>query len=262
MDTQKAHQRLHALIATVWRSGQNRLIPATPTQPALAFEPLEGRMTLSTAGADTTSPTTPVFMTQNTRTQTAPSAPTSLSASDGQYATMIRVTWSPVPAATSYEVWRSEKNSPATARHVATVQETTYENTTVESCKAYFYWVKAINSAGTSNYSQSDVGYRTCPLVLPSVPRIPGTPQGVVASAGMFTKHVTVTWSSVPDAASYEIWRSNTTDLASAAKQADVTTNAYEDTTVRPIRQYFYWVRAKNSAGLGGFSDRVTGWKA
>jgi fibronectin type 3 domain-containing protein len=262
MDTQSAHQRLHALIVGFQRSAQERLIPPTTAEVGFAFEALEGRMTLSAMGVESASPQPAVFMAHTPRGESVLAAPAGVTASDGEYATMIRVKWTAVPGATSYEVWRSETNKPATAERVATVKETVYENTAVEPCRTYFYWVKAKNDAGESRFSVGDVGYRTCPLVLPSVLSVPGTPEGVVASAGMFSTQVSVTWSPVKNAASYEVWRGTTTDHASAVKQSEVTANVYDDTGVRPMRQYFYWVRAKNSGGVGGFSAGVSGWKA
>ena len=98
-------------------------------------------------------------------------APTSVAASDGDHIDCVRVSWSAVPSATAYEVWRSTTSLPADAECVAAdVADTTCDDTTAVAWTPYTYWVKARNDDGTSGVNASDTGYRSSPPEMVVVP--------------------------------------------------------------------------------------------
>ncbi|MGA2172022.1 MAG: S8 family serine peptidase [Sedimentisphaerales bacterium] len=88
----------------------------------------------------------------------APSPPTSVSASDGTYADKVRVTWDSVSGATSYEVWRSTDSSSSSASKLGNYTSP-FDDSSVTPGTTYYYWVKARNSCGPSDFSSSDSGY-------------------------------------------------------------------------------------------------------
>lgn len=92
-------------------------------------------------------------------TPTVPGAPTNVSASDGAYEDKVRIDWSAVTNATSYEVYRSDSSSGGGTR-IGQPSTTTFEDTTVSTGVAHYYSIKACNSAGCGAFSLVDDGYR------------------------------------------------------------------------------------------------------
>jgi hypothetical protein len=81
-----------------------------------------------------------------------PDAPTNVLASDGTFTDKVQVTWTVSDGATSYEVYRADteggiktlKGSP---------ESNSFDDTTAIAPIVYYYWVKAKNDSGTSNFS-------------------------------------------------------------------------------------------------------------
>jgi hypothetical protein len=92
----------------------------------------------------------------------------------------------------------------------------------------------------------------------------PAAPTGLTASAGTFSDGVHLAWTAVAGATAYEVWRSTTNSSASATKvsTADVTVSNFIDTTGTPGTTYYYFVKAKNAAGTGGYSASASGSRA
>lgn len=87
-------------------------------------------------------------------------APSGVSASDGTYSNLVRITWSTVTNALYYELWRNTSNNSASASVLAqTTYSVTYDDATVTAGVSYCYWIKAKNAQATSAFSDSDSGY-------------------------------------------------------------------------------------------------------
>ncbi len=110
-----------------------------------------------------TGSSTPVQLA--TGAMTVPVAPGNVSAGDGSTAGAVRVSWSPSAGASSYEVWRNTANAPGGAVKVGEVRRRTlhYDNTAIVGT-TYYYWVKAVNSGGSSGFSSVDSGYSKAPV--------------------------------------------------------------------------------------------------
>ena len=86
----------------------------------------------------------------------APSAPTNVQASTG-YADHILVSWTAAANATSYQVWSSQTDDSSTATLLAdNVTGSTYSDTTATGTT--YYWIKAVNTVGTSDFSAAATG--------------------------------------------------------------------------------------------------------
>ncbi len=89
-----------------------------------------------------------------------PAIPANLAASDGTVFGAVNVTWDAAARATHYHVFRNATNdlSGATNPFGNVGEGTLVDNTIVGGC-GYWYWVRAVNNAGTSDFSNADSGY-------------------------------------------------------------------------------------------------------
>lgn len=126
--------------------------------------------------------------------------PSGVTATDGDLSDMVRVSWSPVSGAQSYQVYRSVTDDPATAAPVSPLLIlTAYDDTDTafpelvpgKGCFGedtivytyYYYWVKTQSRCGESALSLSDRGHRGSAAnaarklrqaILPSAHPVPG----------------------------------------------------------------------------------------
>ncbi len=92
-------------------------------------------------------------------------APTNVQASDGTFSDKVRVTWNLVAYAATYHVRRNTTNDFSTSTTVAaSVSGTTCDDTTAVSLQTYYYWVRAENGFGYSQFAGPDTGYRSTPV--------------------------------------------------------------------------------------------------
>ena len=174
----------------------------------------------------------------------APAAPTvTMTYSDGG---KPKLTWSAVSGAASYRVYRSESRGTGYSL-LGTTTSTSYVNTGAAVGKTYYYRVKAVNSAGTSAYSNIVSGTARTPA--PAAPVLKG---GTSSASGK----PQLTWAAVDGAAKYDVYRSNRADgtfskVGSTDKTTYVNTGAVKGVT------YFYKIRAVGASGASGFSNTV-----
>lgn len=161
---------------------------------------------------------------------TAPAVPTGISATSTTNSVTIQ--WSSVQGATSYDVMF--------AGQTYRVSSTSKTITGLAHSTTYHYSVRANNSSGSSSYSMSKAV--TTQLGMPSAPTI------VTASSTADT--VTVSWSAVAGAASYDVLFNGTV--------YNVTSLSKTITGLIPSTNYNYCVRAKNSVGTSAYSTTKT----
>jgi hypothetical protein len=88
-------------------------------------------------------------------------APAAVSASDGVYTDKVAVAWSAVAAASEYEVWRAPTNHSSLATRFAVLVATQYDDVAAAQSPgvSFYYWIKARNTAATSDFSIAASGY-------------------------------------------------------------------------------------------------------
>jgi hypothetical protein len=92
---------------------------------------------------------------------TPPSPPADVSASDGTYTNKVRVHWTASSGATYYKVFRNTSNSHSGETELtSSAPASPYDDFSAVPGTTYWYWVKACNSAGCSDYSIHNTGYR------------------------------------------------------------------------------------------------------
>ena len=170
-----------------------------------------------------------------------PLAPASLSAINGD--TQVALSWTPAVNSGGYNVNRSDTHlGPYT--QVGTLAGTNFTDTTVVNGNTYYYVVVATNSLGNSPNSPEAVG-KPNPLVV-----------NIVAVGG--TNQITLTWDSLPSAASYTVRRSGTAAGPTTDIATGVIGTTYVDTTAANGTRYFYRIEAAiTGGGVSGLSAQV-----
>ncbi len=170
--------------------------------------------------------------------QGAVSIPSGVLASDGDYEDKVIISWNPSANATYYQVFRNTSDT-TTGASTLTDNHTVspYNDTTAVAGTLYYYWVKACNGSGCSDYSQFDSGYRAASVLTP--------PTGVDASDGTYNDKVRISWNTSAGANHYEVYR-NTTNSTDSANQLinDQLESPYDDSTAIVDAEYYYWVIA------------------
>jgi cytochrome c peroxidase len=92
--------------------------------------------------------------------QTSLSAPTGVTASDGNYANKIGIIWNAARGATVYRIFRNTTNDANGATDVGTTAANYFFDTSAAAGQQFFYWVRAENGANVSGFSQPDQGLR------------------------------------------------------------------------------------------------------
>jgi len=180
-----------------------------------------------------------------------PSPPTGVSGSDGSYTDKVQVSWTSSSGATSYQVYRNTSNSSAGATQIGTPSASPYDDTTATVGTTYYYFVKACNTAGCSDFSAADSGYRAL-----------SPPTGVTASDGTYTDKVRVSWAASTGATSYQVYRNTANASAGATQIGAPAASPYDDTSATPASIWYYFVKACNGAVCSDFSTSDSGYRS
>lgn len=191
-----------------------------------------------------------------TRTVRQLAQPTNVSATDGVYPDMVRVTWASVDGATGYEIQRATgQNAPYSK--IGQTTDTTFNDTDVTLGIVYWYRVRARAAGEFGPRSEPASGYpEEADLQAPSAPT------SISATRGDHTNKVVVSWDAMEFATSYEVYRKD--DQEDSYKQVGTSSGtSYDDTNVSPGSTYWYRTRACGEAGCSGFSpDEAWGFAA
>ena len=181
--------------------------------------------------------TSQTFTLQFAATQ-LPNAPTGITATVS--GTQIYIIWNSVSNATSYKVYRSSSASGSYSQ-IGSATSNTYLHDSNPLIGYNYYKVKAVNSAGESDYS---------PVASCNYVTVPDAPTNVTATVSGSQIHVS--WGSVSTATSYKVYRSSSAN-GSYTQIGSPTSNNYFD--ANPLTGYnYYKVKAVNSAGESVYS--------
>ena len=158
-----------------------------------------------------------------------------------------KLTWNAVSGATSYRVFRSESRGTGYSL-LGTTTATSYTNTGAAVGKTYYYRVKAVNSVGTSGYSNIVSGKaKTAAPAAPSV-----------TAGNSSTGKPQLTWKAVSGAVKYEVYRS-TRQNSGYSLLGTTTSTSYVNTGASTGTTYYYRVKAVNRNGMAsGYSNIVS----
>ncbi|MDR1786901.1 MAG: fibronectin type III domain-containing protein [Treponema sp.] len=178
---------------------------------------------------------------------TIPAAPTGVTAA-ALSTTSIQVSWTEATGASGYDVYyhTADNSSAATKVSGATSPHT---QSGLASGTRYYVWVKAKNSSGESAFSAG----------ANAVTQLPA-PTGVNATAATASS-ITLSWDSVTNATSYDLYYSSTTTAPSSAGKTSVASTSDTLTGLSAGTTYYIWVKAKNAvatSGLSAYTSRIT----
>ena len=177
----------------------------------------------------------------------APPAPIDLTATAGD--AQIALSWSAVGSATGYIVKRASVSG-GPYLTVASPAGTSFTDTGLTNGSPYFYIVLATNSAGSSSPSAE-----ASATPVSGIPVAPVAPTSLVATPGSL--YITLTWSAVPTATSYQIKRS-TTSGGPYTVIASPNGTSFADTNLTAGTPYYYVATAVNAAGESPPSAEAT----
>ena len=181
---------------------------------------------------------------------TAPLAPTNLlgTASISQ----VALSWTASAGAATYNVYRGTSPGAESASPVATgVTSASYTDSGLANGTTYYYTVTAVNSSGTSGYSNEASATPT------TTGGVPPAPTGLSATPG--NGQVVLSWTASAGASSYNIFRGNSAGgESSVASPSGVTTTSYTVTGLANGKTYYFRISAVNSSGSSGYSNEAS----
>ena len=254
-----------AIPITATAYAKNHFVNWTVTGSATIADTSSASTTLTLTGGHGSTLTLTANFAEDTAATVIPAAPV-ISASDGTYVDRVVVTWKAVPTAGSYEVYRNTAVNATTGADfipLGEVTDTIFEDTSAEFNTVYYYFAKAKNAAGGSEYSAGNSGY---------VSKAPAVPGAVTASDGTYFDKIQVSWANVTGATSYRVFR---TETDTPAPNPALGTNLIGETTalflddfgdkiVPPpgdvAKKYYYWIAAKNANVTSAISNSNSGY--
>ena len=116
----------------------------------------------------------------------------------------------------------------------------------------YYIWIRAVNNAGKSDYSQFEAGTPRIPTVIPNSPEITEIKPG--------NRELKVFWEAVELAAAYEVWIGTNNNSGMAQLYTEITGYRTEAAITGLVNEtvYFVWVKAKNNIGTSSFSNSAS----
>ena len=164
--------------------------------------------------------------------ESAPDAPTGITATEGTATDEVKVNWKAANRAATYAVYRSKTSSVNNKEHLPPdVTTTEFHDTTATPGVDYWYFVNAKNSSGSS---MNNVGVKGWRKLLP--PEVEATKN--------LSDKVEVKWEASAGAKAYRVYRSDTLDGAKNPLSGWQTETKYSDKTAAAGRTYYYYVKA------------------
>ncbi len=186
-------------------------------------------------------------------------APQNFNATDGTITSSVSVSWSAVPYATSYRIYRSSSPTGSTT-YLGATSGTSYTDKKAVTGLTYYYFVKSCNSITCGLQAGPETGYRG--LVPPTIKS---------ASKGTVLTGVQITWKRVAGATSYNVFRTdspvidfsgNTLSATPSQVGTNVTGLSFIDTTAVIGQTYYYWVQSCVNTNCGLVRNQVVpGWR-
>ena len=151
----------------------------------------------------------------------------------------LKVSWKVVPAATSYQIYRStaKDGDYQNIKTINSVGTSSWTDSSVKTGKTYYYKIKTVvktqNGEQTSGFSN-----------VKSAKAVPA--KTTLKAKASDAKNVKLTWSKVKGASGYEIYRSNSKDgkYSKVKTISKGSTTSYKNGKLEKSTTYYYKIRA------------------
>lgn len=151
----------------------------------------------------------------------------------------LKVSWKVVPAAASYQIYRSTKKDGdyQNIKTIDSVGTSSWTDSSVKTGKTYYYKIKVV--VKTQNGNQTS-GFSN----VKSAKAVPA--KTTLKAKASNAKNVKLTWSKVKGANGYEIYRSNSKDgkYSKVKTISKGSTTSYKDGKLKKSTTYYYKIRA------------------
>jgi fibronectin type 3 domain-containing protein len=147
--------------------------------------------------------------------------------------TSIRLSWTAVPGASKYEVYRATSAGGSYSKVSETASQG-YTDTKRTTGKTYYYKVRAYVLEAAKIYGNYSV-----PVSAKPVPSAPTNAKAAKASS----KSIRLTWASVSGATKYEVYRAASTS-GKYSKITATSSTRYTNTGLKSKKTYYYKIRA------------------
>lgn len=155
------------------------------------------------------------------------------------------ISWTSVPFATQYEIYRSATGADKSYRIIRRTALLNYTDTTAASGTTYYYVVRAIQGTSPNIFRG-----RFCPAQSIRCAAVPGVPD-MALTTDIDTGHIVISWSAATDAAQYEVFRS--TDGSSFSSVCRTAALTWTDPNTESGVTYYYKVRGITDSVKGAF---------
>lgn len=171
--------------------------------------------------------------------------PSSIKASAGTSFGRVRIVWTEVPGATGYDVYRyTDKELKDNDKIFDAGGNLNYDDTDAAAGKTCYYRVKAkYKDRYASLFSPSASGYHNASVAELRAPVIKSVSKGDYG-------YVKITWSAVPLAENYKIYKSAVNQFDTSTRIATSENTSYNDLAATPDAVYWYWIRANNDTAI------------
>ncbi|HBE00888.1 MAG TPA: hypothetical protein DC049_00220, partial [Spirochaetia bacterium] len=166
----------------------------------------------------------------------------------------IIIDWIDLSNEDAYLLYRSTVSNTNTAILISAILSNVnhYTNNNLLPNTTYYYWLKSSNISGVSKHSTA-----VCATTYPMIPDVPIIQSVIVNSPN----DITVTWQDVARETAYLLYTNTETNTAGASicttLAADVT--SYNNTGLKVLTKYYYWLKSSNISGMSDFSATTSG---
>ncbi|HWY30473.1 MAG TPA: hypothetical protein VNX46_06960 [Candidatus Acidoferrum sp.] len=204
-------------------------------------------------GTGTTNKIQHAFLLTPTTAVTEPTAPIDLTETSGN--SVVNLTWLNSFGATTYNVKRSTAlNGPFTT--IASVSGTSFTDTSVVDCTAYFYVVSAVNSAGESpNSAAIGADPQSVPVAPSNLTASPNTQANLFDGSA-----IVLAWQNSAASCSVAVVIERSTDGVNFQDAFSVgpNQNSIVDGFLNSGTRYYYRVRSQSTGGDSGPSNTAS----
>jgi len=151
---------------------------------------------------------------------------------------------------TGFEIYRSATvNTGYTLIHTTLANTTTYTNTGLNAGTMYYYKIRAVNTVGSSSYSNE---------ISQTTPTLPAAPTNLTVQSFSSNK-ITITWTdNATNETGFEIYRKTSSIPFALIKTTGPNVTTLADESLTAATTYTYQLRAVNANGVSAYTTEVS----